>query len=134
MTSPVGGAVIALLVFVPILVVGNVLPLGAAKAIVAIVGALGVVSAVLVLILCTLGSLLGLHKRADAVVREGRSRIVFPGFRPTTPRVRALRVATPAPPAAHEPIVTEEPQPVDLRDSPTVDLREPQPVRVRLTK
>lgn len=133
-TSPRDGAILALIVFFPFLLLGLVLPLGIPKALIGIFGAVGMVSAGLALLLSIFATTTGLSKRANAVVEEGRGSIVFPGFRPPTPRGRRVDMPTPAQQPVDEPTATVTPEEVAVVDAHAVDLREQTPGRVRLTK
>ncbi len=86
-------------------------PLGIAFLALAIVGTTAVVAGAVTLTVLLFGSLLGLRRRSDAAVENGRERILLPG-----PRPPAMHVQLPG--GAAEAAGPDEPDEVD-----TVDLR-----------
>ena len=119
------------------LVASLMLPVGVANLGLSAIGATCLVSGVVTLLLHVVGRLLGLHRRSQRAVLEGREGIVFPGPRPrpmfVRPRDPSPPATTPAAPDAPA-VQTDAGTSADPEPEPVVDLTHPtvptQPIMV----
>lgn len=98
--QPESMAVLVAVVGINLLVASLFVPIGLANIALTVVGAGCIVIGTLTLLLHVGGRLLGLHRRADRVVHQGRSEVLLPGVRPPQMYLRRRR-PTPIP----EPVV-----------------------------
>ncbi len=87
--QPESSAAAVAVLGIGLLVASLFLPVGLANLALSALGAACAVIGGVTVLLHLLGRLLGLHRRADRVVHEGRSVVVFPGVRPPVMYLRA---------------------------------------------
>jgi hypothetical protein len=114
--QPESTAVLVAVVGLNLLVASLFVPIGLANIALSVIGAGCIVIGTLTLLLHLAGRLVGLHRRADRVVSQGRSEILLPGVRPPQMYLRSRR-PTPIP----EPLVAsgESTAVIDITDQST---------------
>ena len=111
--QPESTAVFVAVVGLNLLVASLFVPIGLANIALSVVGAGCIVIGSLTLLLQVGGRLLGLHRRADRVVSQGRGAMLLPGLRP--PQMY-LRSSQPTPIPAPVVATGEAPATIDITD------------------
>ena len=114
--QPESTAILVAVVGLNLLVASLFVPIGLVNIALSVVGAGCIVIGSLTLLLHAGGRLLGLHRRADRVLSQGRSEILLPGLRP--PQMY-LRRSQPTPIPAPVVAYGEVPTIIDITDEST---------------